>query len=388
MKVVVAMDSFKGSMTSLEAGNAAKRGILRSIPDAEVVVLPLADGGEGTVDALIEGMNGHRIDIEVSDPLGRRTPCTYGILPDGTAVMEMAQAAGLTKLIEQERNPLTASTYGVGEMILDAIRRGCRNFIIGIGGSATNDGGMGMLSALGYEFLDKDGKKVRAGAQGLSEIVTIVNEHVLPEIKECKFQIACDVDNPLCGKQGATYIYAVQKGLPRELCQQVDDYMQHYSNVVEDFLQENYDIADNSNTCRFSEYPGVGAAGGLGFAFVAFLHANLTAGVDLVLKTIGIEEELENAQVVLTGEGKLDCQTARGKAPIGVAKCAKAYGCKVLAFAGCIETDADVCLQEGIDLFFSISEGMTLELSMNKENAIRNMENVVAREIRRCCQGV
>lgn len=389
MKVVIAMDSFKGSMTSLEAGNAAKRGILRSRPNTEVTVMPLADGGEGTVDALIEGICGNRIKIEVSDPLGRKTLCTYGVLPDGTAVMEMAQAAGLTKLTENERNPLVTSTYGLGEMIVDAMRRGCRKFIIGIGGSATNDGGIGMLSALGYTFLDAKGNSVDTGAQALSTIVSIEMKKVLSELQECEFHIACDVDNPLCGEQGATYVYGPQKGLPLELCQSVDEGMKHYSQVVDDFLsreRENNSKPYNHGSRvakQYNEYPGAGAAGGLGFAFLAFLNARLMSGVDLILETIGMKQELAKAQIVITGEGQLDYQTAMGKAPIGLAKCAKQYGCKVLAFAGRIGTGAEACLREGLDAYFSISENMSLEAAMKKENAIRNMEMVVEREFDR-----
>ena len=384
MKVVIGIDSFKGSMTSMEAGTAAKKGVLCSVPDAEVVVLPLADGGEGTVDALIEGMNGKRIDIQVSDPLGRQTLCTYGILSDGTAVMEMAQAAGLTKLSEQERNPLATSSYGVGEMIVDAIERGCRKFVIGIGGSATNDGGVGMLSALGYEFLDETGVPVKAGAQGLSQIATITDRNVLPQLTECRFQIACDVDNPLCGKNGATYVYGIQKGLADNLCQSVDEDMLHYSQVAECYLtslQKNHkleiNISDNSQkkVQPYSEHSGAGAAGGLGFAFLAFLNGTLESGVDLILDSIGIDKELADADVVLTGEGKIDEQSVRGKAPIGIAKRAKEHGCKVLAFAGCLGTNATKCDIKELDEIHVISdESIPLEQRMNRENAMNNME--------------
>lgn len=384
MKVVIGIDSFKGSMTSMEAGIAAKKGVLRSVPDAEVVVLPLADGGEGTVDALIEGMNGKRVDIEVLDPLGRHTLCTYGILSDGTAVMEMAQAAGLMKLLEQERNPLVTSSYGVGEMIVDAIERGCREFVIGIGGSATNDGGVGMLSALGYEFLNQNGVPVKAGAQGLAQIAMITDKNVLPQLAECRFQIACDVDNPLCGKNGATYVYGIQKGLADNLCQSVDEDMLHYSQVVECYvtsLQKNHkleiNISDNSQkkVQPYSEHPGAGAAGGLGFAFLAFLNGTLKSGVDLILDSIGIDKELADADIVLTGEGKIDEQSVRGKAPIGIAKRAKEHGCKVLAFAGCLGTNATKCDIKELDEIHVISdESIPLEQRMNRENAMNNME--------------
>lgn len=367
MKVIIAMDSFKGSMTSLEAGNAAKKGVLRAMPDVDIVVKPLADGGEGTVAALIEGLRGEEIEIVVSDPLGRPTKSYYGFLPDGTAVMEMAQAAGITKLTEEECNPLVTSTYGVGEMIADAIERGCRKFVIGIGGSATNDGGVGMLEALGYEFLDHCGKKVKAGAGNLSRIVEIRCDKVLPQLQECDFYIACDVDNPLCGTTGATFVYGPQKGLPMELCQRVDEGMLHYAQLAECFVEK----------CCLEE-PGAGAAGGLGFAFITFLQGKLVSGVDLILDTIYIEKDLKSADIVITGEGRLDGQTARGKAPVGVARRAKKYGCKVLVFAGCIGEGAQQCLREGVDAFYGITDdGFSLEEQMKKENAMSNMENTV-----------
>ncbi len=384
MKVVVALDSFKGSMNSLEAGNAAKRGVLQCHPEAEVVVIPLADGGEGTVDALIEGLQGNRVNIEVSDPIGRATQCIYGILPDGTAIMEMAQAAGLEKLSEKERNPLYTSTYGVGEMIVDAMNRGCRKFVIGIGGSATNDGGMGMLSALGYEFLDDNGQAVKPGAQALSRVKEIRTSGVHAHLRECTFQVACDVDNPLCGINGATYVYGLQKGLPEDLCQSVDDGMKQYAGIVEDWCKK-YAKEHKKNEVlqsgkSYMNYPGAGAAGGLGFAFLIFLHGELVSGIDLILDTVGLEQELPQADVVITGEGRIDAQTAMGKAPIGVAKRAKKYGCRVLAFAGCIGDDAQVCKEKGIDEYYSIaSEAVPLEERMKKENAICNMQNAVVK---------
>lgn len=385
MKIVIAMDSFKGSMTSIEAGNAAKSGILLAFPDAEVTVLPLADGGEGTVEALIDGMNGNRIEVEVSDPLGRPTSCLYGILPDKIAVMEMAQAAGLTKLKPEERNPLYTSTYGVGEMIVDAIERGCRKFVIGIGGSATNDGGMGMLCALGYEFFDMNGKRLLPDANALSKVANIKAKNVHPNLFECEFQIACDVDNPLCGEYGATYVYGPQKGLDSSFCATIDEGMKHYASVVERFLFEK-EKEQSSKTkdeslleyqTQYCNYAGAGAAGGLGFAFLAFLNATLTSGVDLILDTMKIDEYLQSAQLVCTGEGKIDEQTAHGKAPVGLAKRAKKYGCRVYAFAGAIGEGADQCLQEGIDAYYAISEGVPLKVAMQREYAVEHMQRIV-----------
>lgn len=380
MKVVVAIDSLKGSLSSLEAGNAAKEGILRSMPEAEVVVKPLADGGEGTMDALIEGMGGRRITLTVTGPMGEKTEGDYGILEDGTtAVMEMAQAAGITKVPEAIRNPLIATTAGVGEMIKDAIARGCRHFLIGIGGSATNDGGIGMLKALGCQFLDTDGQDVGEGAQALFKVVAIKADELLPELAECEFQIACDVDSPLCGAYGATYIYGPQKGLPLELCSEIDKGMEQYADVVEKFVG----IREETAKKRYRDVPGTGAAGGLGFAFVTFLHGTLKPGIDLVLNVIHMDEELKDAQYVVTGEGRLDGQTVMGKAPAGVARRAKRYGCKVLAFAGSVAEDAKVCNKEGIDAFFSIIQSITpLKQAMEPENAKHNMADVVEQVFR------
>ncbi len=373
MKVVVAMDSFKGCLTSMKAGNAVKEGILRAIPQAEVVVKTLADGGEGTTDALLEGLGGTRVDLSVTGPMGKQAKCCYGILEDGkTAVMEMAQAAGITLVAESERNPLHATSYGVGEMILDAVHRGCRHFIIGIGGSATNDGGVGMLSALGFCFLDETGCSVNGGAEVLFRIMGINADKVLPELKECEFQIACDVDNPLCGENGASFVYGPQKGLPPELCSKVDEDMRHYAKVAEAFSGKNY-----------SGTAGAGAAGGLGFAFLTFLNARLVPGAELILNAVGLERELETAQYVITGEGRLDAQTVMGKAPIGIARLAKRYGSKVLAFAGSIAGDAVKCNDAGIDAFFPIVRGVTsLEEAMKPETARQNMADTAEQVFR------
>lgn len=364
MKVTIAIDSFKGSMSSMEAGNAAKEGILR-VCDTEVVVKPLADGGEGTTEALVEGLGGEYVYAEVTGPLGGRVRARYGIMPDGrTAVMEMAEAAGIVLVNQEDLDPKLATTYGVGEMIADAIRRGCRDFMIGIGGSATTDGGTGMLTALGYEFLDKQGKQIRQGAGALDEIERISDEKLMPELGECRFQIACDVTNPLCGEKGAVYVYGPQKGVKEEEKQILDGKMRHFAGKTREWLGKDY-----------SECPGAGAAGGLGFAFLSYVPgARLSSGIDLVLNAIRLEEEIKDSDIVITGEGRLDFQTAMGKVPVGVASLAKKYGCKVIAFAGSITEDAAECNARGIDAFFPIVRGVTtLEEAMKPENAKRNM---------------
>lgn len=364
MKIVIAMDSFKGSLTSMEAGNAVKAGI-EKVCDAEIVVKPIADGGEGTTEALVSGLGGEQVTVEVTDPLGRKIQAVYGILRDGTAVIEMAQAAGITLIKKEERDALSATTYGVGEMIRDAVQRGCRKFLIGIGGSATSDGGVGMLQALGYRFLDADGKQIRAGVKHLDEISTIESENVLKEIKECRFTIACDVKNPLLGKNGAVYVYGPQKGIQQKDLEDMDRKMSHFARKTTGYVKKDFHMAE-----------GAGAAGGLGFAFLSYIpYAEMKSGIEIVLDAVELEKELVEADYVVTGEGKIDGQTSMGKTPVGVAKIAKKYGAKVIAFAGSVTEDAGACNQEGIDAFFSvIREVTTLDEAMNPERAKKNVE--------------
>lgn len=373
MKVVVAIDSFKGSLTSMEAGLAVKNGVLAAHPDASIIVKPLADGGEGTTDALIEGLHGEKINVTVTDPLGRPVSGSYGYLKEGrTAVIEMASAAGITLVTETEKNPMLATTYGVGEMILDAIQKGCRDFIIGIGGSSTNDGGIGMLKALGYRFSDKHGNDVGEGGQALARVASIDAGHVVPELKNCRFRVACDVNNPLCGKNGATYIFGPQKGVTDDIIESLDQGMANFAAVTA-----------RTFSCDSSGEMGAGAAGGLGFAFLSYLNAVLTPGIDLIMDATGLEAELKDADIVVTGEGRLDHQTAMGKAPVGVARLAKKYHAKVIAFAGSVTAGAAACNHAGIDAFFPIVRGITtLEEAMNPENARANMKASVEQVFR------
>lgn len=372
MKVVIAIDSFKGSLSSLEAGEAAKRGILKSDPKAQVRVRPLADGGEGTVEALVQGMEGRICKVMVTGPLGNPIEAEYGIVGGNTAVIEMSAAAGITLVPDKMRNPLYTTTYGVGEMIKDAIEKGCRRFLVGIGGSATNDGGIGMLQALGYGFLDQEGNEVPLGARGLERLAVIEKKKVLPELEDCEFRIACDVVNPLCGSQGSSAVYGPQKGADAEMIHKMDKWLEAYA-----------ELAGKSFPQADPKKPGTGAAGGLGFAFLTFTNSVLESGIQIILEETGLEEYVKEADVVVTGEGRLDGQTAMGKAPVGVAGLAKKYGKTVIAFAGSVTRDAVKCNEKGIDAFFPVIRGIsTLEEAMDPETAGQNLEDTAEQVFR------
>lgn len=378
MKVLVAIDSLKGSLSSMQAGNAIADGVKCVYPDAEVAVRPLADGGEGTVEALVCGMNGTMQTVAVTGPLGDPVVCEYGIIPEShMAIIEMSGAAGITLIPAEKRNPLLTTTYGVGEVIRDAIGKGCRRFLVGIGGSATNDGGIGMLQALGFGFLNAGGEQVAFGAQGLSELARITDDHVLPELKACEFQIACDVTNPLCGGQGASAVYGPQKGATQRMVVQMDAWLDAYARLA----KKTFPRADAAQ-------PGTGAAGGLGFAFLTFTNAVLEPGIHIVLEETKLESYMQDADIVITGEGRLDGQTAMGKAPIGVAGLAKKYKKPVLAFVGSVTDDAKACNEQGIDAFFPILRGIvTLEEAMDTGKAYKNMADTVEQAMRlwKCC---
>lgn len=364
MKIVISIDSLKGSLTSIEAANAIKKGILSVDNKSDVVIIPLADGGEGTVEALVQGMNGEEKVISVTGPINEKVNATYGILKEtNTAIIEMAQASGLPLVPAELRNPLNTTTYGVGEIIKEAIEKGCRNFIVGIGGSATNDCGVGMLQALGFEFYDENDNLVGLGGKVLNQIKRIKTDNKLKELDECNFKIACDVNNPLYGENGAAYIYGPQKGATKDIVKELDKGLKNFAEVVKKDLGK--DIA---------HIEGAGAAGGLGFGFLGFLNSKLESGIKIILDEIKLEEVVKDADIVITGEGRLDNQTAMGKAPIGVAKLAKKHGAKVIAIAGCTTPDAVKCNEEGIDAYFSIvNKAMTIDEAMKKENATQNM---------------
>lgn len=364
MKIFIAIDSFKGSLSSMQAGMAAAEGFKRVFPDCEVLVSPVADGGEGTTEALCEGMGGRWESVKVSNPLGREITSRYAILEESkTAIIEMSAAAGITLISDGERNPLNTTTYGVGQMILDAIEKGCRNFLIGIGGSATNDGGVGMLQALGFKFCDSEGNDIPFGAKGLEKLSSINGENVSPCLSECAFSIACDVTNPLCGNLGCSAIYGPQKGADVKMIKDMDMWLSNYAALAKSI---NPSADENAN--------GAGAAGGMGFAFMSFLNGELKNGIELVLKETKAEEKMRDCDLVITGEGRLDGQSAMGKAPCGVSKIAKKYNIPVVAFSGAVTKDATECNKNGIDAFFPILRSVcTLDEAMNVENARENM---------------
>ena len=366
MKAVIAIDSFKGSLSSLEAGEAAAAGVRRAIPGAECVVRPLADGGEGTVEALVGGMGGEFRDVAVTGPAGRSVTARYGLLPGGVAVMEMAQAAGLTLVSGEWRNPLLTTTFGVGEMIRDAAAQGATRVVMGIGGSATNDGGAGMLQALGFRLLDAAGNDLPRGGAALADLARIEPPRD-GSLAALGFRIACDVTNPLCGPDGASAVFGPQKGATPDMVRRLDAALAHFAEV------SGGDAA----------VPGAGAAGGLGYAFRTFLGAELTPGVDLVLRETRLEDDIRDADVVVTGEGRLDGQTAMGKAPIGVARLAKRHGARVVAFAGCLGDGVEALNAAGMDAFFPILRRVvTLDEALDRNAAAENLSATVEQAFR------
>lgn len=365
MNVVVAIDSLKGSLSSQEAGEAIKKGVLAAYEAADVTVLPVADGGEGTIEALVSGGRGQAKHIQVCGPLEEPVQACYGILADQkTAVIEMAQAAGLPLVTPEARNPLYTTTYGVGELIKAAIHDGCRTFIVGIGGSATSDVGLGMLQALGFAFYDEKGEKIGLGGRVLNDVVRIETENALPELADCTFKIACDVDNPLFGPRGAAHIYGPQKGATPAVVEALDAGAKSFSECVVQTLKRDV-----------SQVPGAGAAGGLGYGFLAFLNAELVSGVELILQVSGFEAHIQNADFVVTGEGRLDHQTAMGKAPSGIATRAKKHGKKVVALAGSVSEEACAVHEVGVDAYFAIGQSpMPLEVAMDPLVTAQNLQ--------------
>jgi glycerate kinase len=346
MKIVVAPDSFKGSLTAVEVSDAIGQGVREIFPEAEIVKIPMADGGDGTVQCLVNATGGEILKEKVTGPLGDEVWASYGILGDKkTAVIEMAEASGLTLVPENKRNPLITTTYGTGQLIKAALDQGCRKMIIGIGGSATNDGGAGMVQALGAKLLDKNGEEIGFGGGELKKVFRIDTKYLDNRLSETKVLIASDVSNPLCGPKGAARIYGPQKGATPEMIKKLDRSLAYFAGIIKRDL--NKDIKD---------IPGAGAAGGLGASLMAFLDAELRPGIDIMIEIVKLEQAIKDADLVITGEGKIDSQTIYGKAPIGVAKIAKKYNIPVIAVAAIIGDDADIVHQHGIDNLIKVSE--------------------------------
>jgi glycerate kinase len=371
VKIVIAPQGFKGNLTALQVSQAIDNGIRRVVPSVITAIVPMADGGEGTMQALVDAIGGEMIPVEVTDPLGGRVIAHFGLLSDKvTGVIEMAAASGLNLVPPQKLNPLLTTTYGTGELILAALERGCRKLIVGIGGSATNDGGAGMAQALGAKLLDTKGVPLAFGGAALADLEHIDVTTIDPRLADCDIILACDVTNPLCGPQGASAVYGPQKGATKEMVVKLDAALAHYAEVIERDL--GIDVRD---------VPGAGAAGGLGAGLIAFLKARVLPGVDVVIQATGLIEHLKEATLVFTGEGRLDSQTACGKVPVGVARKAKAFGLPVIAIAGEIGSGYQAVYEQGIDTVFSIAPG-PISFSQSTEMAEKLITDVAERAIR------
>ena len=359
MKIVVAPDSFKGSLTAIEVSDAIEQGIREIFPEAEIKKIPMADGGDGTVQCLVNATGGKILREKVTGPLGDEVLASYGILGDKrTAVIEMAEASGLTLVPENKRNPLITTTYGTGQLIKATLDQGCRKMIIGIGGSATNDGGAGMVQALGVKLLDREGREIGFGGGELKKIIRIDISYMDKRLSNTKVVVASDVTNPLCGPKGASRIYGPQKGATPEVIEELDESLAYFADVIKRDL--NKDVKD---------IPGAGAAGGLGASLMAFLDAELRPGIEIMVEIAKLEQAIKDADLVITGEGKIDSQTIYGKAPIGVAKIAKKYNIPVIAIAAIIGDDADIVHQYGIDNLIKVSEP-PMSLTETKPNKV------------------
>lgn len=364
MKIVIAPDSFKESLSALEVAEAVEKGFKQVLPQANYVKIPMADGGEGTVQSLVDATDGEIILKKVTGPLGEPVEAFFGILgTKKTAVIEMAAASGLHLVPPAKRNPLMTTTKGTGELISAALDYGVNHIIIGIGGSATNDGGAGMAKALGAQLLDAEGNKILDGGGALGNLAFINLATLDSRLQHVKIEVACDVDNPLTGERGASAIFGPQKGATPEMVGLLDQNLRHYAAVLERDLGQKID-----------DVPGAGAAGGLGAGLLAFLQAELKRGVDIVIEATSLLEAVRDADVVITGEGKIDGQTIYGKTPIGVAKAAKKYGVPVIGIAGNVGADSQVVYEHGIDALFSIVPGVT-----TLENAFANASEYVER---------
>ncbi|HBC97351.1 MAG TPA: glycerate kinase [Clostridium sp.] len=368
--ILLAPDSFKESMTAKEACDAMERGIKKVNKNINCIKVPMADGGEGTMQSLVDATYGKVYKIKVIGPLGNEVEAEYGMLGDGkTGIIEMASASGITLVPENERNPLITTTYGTGQLIKECLDKGAEKLLIGIGGSSTNDGGVGAIQALGGRFKDKYGNEIGFGGRELGKILTIDLSELDPRLKNVKVEVACDVTNPLCGYNGASNVFGPQKGATKEMIKILDGNLRHYADIIKEQL--NIDAA---------EIPGAGAAGGLGIGLMVFMNGSLERGIDIVIKYSGYEEKVKKADLVFTGEGSIDFQTQYGKTPMGVAVIAKKYNKPVIAFTGNIGDDVDMLYDLGISSIFSIVQGVSSlndAIKNGKSNMEKTVENVM-----------
>ena len=366
MKIVIASDSFKGSLSSIEVAQAATRGIKAVYPDCEVIAVNVADGGEGTVEAIVNTLGGEMVTATVSDPLDRPIQARYGIAGN-KAIIEMAAASGLTLLRPEERNPWLTSTHGTGELIMDAMRRGCRQFLIGIGGSATNDAGTGMLQAMGFRFYDSNDNEIEHCCGGTMHMIARIQDSEVAEcVRQSQFIVACDVDTPFCGKEGAAPVFAPQKGADPDMVARLDVGMAALAEVIE-----------NKYHINIVPVAGAGAAGGMGGGFRAFLNATLQRGIDMVLNAIDFDKTIAGADLIITGEGKIDIQTAKGKTAAGVLARAKAQDIPVIAIGGCVERCESVEQMGFAGIYPITEEKLPLEIAMQAEVAAANIEKTI-----------
>lgn len=369
MKILIAPDSFKESLTALEVAEAIETGFKKIFPHADYIKVPMADGGEGTVQSLADALQGKLIEVEVIAPLGNKTTAFFALSGDGqTAVIEMAAASGLHLVPPEQRNPLKTTSFGTGELIKAALDYGVKNVILGIGGSATNDGGVGMLQALGAQLLDQNGDQIGFGGKNLAHLHHVDLSRLDPRLRQTHFQVACDVDNPLCGEKGASVVFGAQKGATPDMIRQLDQALHHFSQIVERDLG-----------ISIREQPGAGAAGGMGGGLLLLPNSRLKAGVQIVVEAVRLAEQAKEADLVITGEGRMDSQSAHGKTPIGVAKTAKRFGKPVIAIVGSLREDYEVVYEQGIDAVFPIIRQISnLEetLRRGRENLISTAQNV------------
>jgi glycerate kinase len=371
LKIVIAPDKFKGSLSALEAAQAMARGVTLALPSAQIEIVPMADGGEGTVDALVAATHGRRHEEVVTGPLGEPVRASFGLLGDSrTAVLEMASASGLWLVPPERRDPRWATTRGTGELLLAAINAGARHVIVGIGGSATNDGGAGLGQALGFRLLDAEGRELPAGGGPLRHLERIDASGRLRTLDDVEISVACDVGNPLCGPKGASAIYGPQKGADPTMVAELDANLAHFAKVVERDLK-----------ISIRDLPGSGAAGGLGGGLVAFARGRLQKGIELVLQAVNLEARLRDADLCLTGEGSIDEQSAFGKTAVGVARVAQSFGCPTIALAGTIGSGADAVLDQGINAYFSIC-GRPMSLAHAIDHASKLLEECTNQVLR------